>query len=244
VAYFAYNTLKAPYDKPEVRKALNMAINKQAIVDAVFQGQGQVAKNPIPPTMWGYNDAVKDDPYDPEAAKKMLEEAGVKDLKMKLWAMPVSRPYMPNARRTAELMQSDFAKVGVQAEIVSMEWGEYLKKSSDKERDGSVILGWTGDNGDPDNFLGTLLGCAGVGSNNRAQWCYKPFDDLIQKAKISTSQEERAKLYEEAQVVFKEQAPWATLAHSTVFVPMSKNVTGFKQSPLGDYVFDNVDISE
>lgn len=244
VAYFAYNTLKAPYDKPEVRKALNMALNKQAIIDAVFQGSGQVAKNPIPPTMWGYNDAIKDDPYDPEAAKKALEAAGVKDLSMKLWAMPVSRPYMPNARRAAELMQSDFAKIGVKAEIVSMEWGEYLKKSSDKDRDGNVIMGWTGDNGDPDNFLGTLLGCAGVGNNNRAQWCYKPFDDLIQKAKITSDQAERTKLYEEAQVIFKEQAPWATLAHSTVFVPMSKKVTGFKQSPLGDYVFDGVDIAD
>uniref|UniRef100_A0AC34GXI5 Solute-binding protein family 5 domain-containing protein n=2 Tax=cellular organisms TaxID=131567 RepID=A0AC34GXI5_9BILA len=153
IAYFAYNTLVPPYDKPEVRKALNQAVNKQAIVDAVFQGQGQVAKNPIPPTMWSYNDKIEDDKYDPEAAKKALEAAGVKDLKMKLWAMPVSRPYMPNARRTAELMQSDFAKVGVSAEIVSMEWGEYLKKSGEKDRDGAVILGWTGDNGDPDNFL-------------------------------------------------------------------------------------------
>lgn len=244
VAYFAYNMLKAPFDKPEVRKALNQAVNKQAIIDAVFQGQGQVAKNPIPPTMWGYNDKVEDDKYDPEAAKKALEAAGVKDLKMNLWAMPVSRPYMPNARRTAELMQSDLAKVGVKAEIVSMEWGEYLKKSSDKDRDGAVILGWTGDNGDPDNFLGTLLGCAGVGNNNRAQWCYKPFEDLIQKAKVSTSQEERTKLYEEAQVIFKEQAPWNTIAHSTVFVPMSAKVTGFKQSPLGDYRFEDVDIAE
>jgi dipeptide transport system substrate-binding protein len=64
-----------------VRKALNMAINKQAIVDAVFQGAGQVAKNPIPPTMWSYNDAVKDDAYSPDEAKKMLEAAGVKDLR-------------------------------------------------------------------------------------------------------------------------------------------------------------------
>lgn len=244
VAYFAYNTLKAPYDKPEVRKALNQAINKQAIIDAVFQGQGQVAKNPIPPTMWSYNDKVEDDKYDPEAAKKALEAAGIKNLNMKLWAMPVSRPYMPNARRTAELMQSDLAKVGVNVEIVSMEWGEYLKKSSDKDRDGAVIMGWTGDNGDPDNFLGTLLGCAGVGANNRAQWCYKPFEDLIQKAKVSTSQEERTKLYEEAQVIFKEQAPWNTIAHSTVFVPMSAKVTGFKQSPLGDYRFEDTDIAE
>src|SRR5690606_33930475 len=244
VAYLAYNTLLAPFDKPEVRKALNQAINKQAIVDAVFQGSGEIAKNPIPPTMWGYNDKVEDDKYDPEAAKQALEAAGVKDLKMKVWAMPVSRPYMPNARRVAELLQSDFAKVGVDVEIVSMEWGEYLKKSSDKDRDGAVILGWTGDNGDPDNFLGVLLGCAGVGNNNRAQWCYEPFEELIQKAKITTDQAERVKLYEEAQVIFKEQAPWATLDHSTVYMPMSKKVTGYKMDPVGLHRFDSTDIAE
>src|SRR3546814_4447241 len=84
-----------------------MAINKEAIIDAVFQGAGKVAKNPIPPTIWSYNDAVKDDPYDPEAAKKLLEEAGVTDLKTSVWAMPVQRPYNPNARRMAELIQAD-----------------------------------------------------------------------------------------------------------------------------------------
>ncbi len=75
VSYLAYNTLIAPFDKAEVRKALNMAINKQAIVDAVFQGAAAVAKNPIPPTMWSYNDAVVDDKYDPDASKKMLADA-------------------------------------------------------------------------------------------------------------------------------------------------------------------------
>src|SRR5690606_39194845 len=122
--------------------------------------------------------------------------------------MPVSRPYMPNARRAAELIQADLAKAGVKAEIVSMEWGEYLKKASDKGRDGAVMLGWTGDNGDPDNFLGALLSCAGVGGNNRAQWCNEEFDAIIAKAKITSDQEERTKLYEQAQVLFKEQAPW------------------------------------
>ncbi|MAM57495.1 MAG: ABC transporter substrate-binding protein [Salinicola sp.] len=242
VAYLAYNTQMAPFDKPEVRKALNMAINKQAIIDAVFQGAGQVAKNPIPPSMWGYNDAIQDDQYDPDKAKQMLEDAGVENLKMNIWAMPVQRPYMPNARRTAELMQSDLSKVGVDAQIVTYEWGEYLKRSSDTKRDGAVILGWTGDNGDPDNFLGVLLGCDGVGGANRSQWCYKPFDDLIQKARTLDSQEERAKLYEQAQEIFKEQAPWDTLAHSTVFMPLRKEVTGYKIDPLGGHSFEGVDI--
>lgn len=246
VAYLAYNTTVAPFDNVQVRKALNMAINKSAIIDAVYQGTGQAAKNPIPPTMWSYNDAVQDDAYDPEAAKKMLEEAGVKDLSMKVWAMPVQRPYMPNARRAAELIQEDFAKVGVTVEIVSFEWGEYLKKSSELGRDGAVILGWTGDNGDPDNFMGVLLGCAaaGDGGANRAHWCDKEFDDLIQQAKVTADPAARTKLYEQAQVVFKDRAPWATLGHSTVAMPMSKAVSGYIMDPLGSHRFDGVDIAE
>jgi dipeptide transport system substrate-binding protein len=244
VAYLAYNSTQAPFDKPEVRKALNMAINKQAIVDSVFQGAATPAKNPIPPTMWSYNDAIEDDKYDPEAAKKMLEDAGVKDLSMKVWAMPVARPYMLNARRAAELIQSDFDKIGVKVEIVSYEWAEYLERSKAKDRDGAVILGWTGDNGDPDNFLHTLLGCAAVGGNNRAQWCNEEFDKLVNQAKTTTDQAERTKLYEEAQVVFKREAPWATLDHSLSVVPMRKEVQGFVQSPLGDFAFDGVDLAE
>ncbi len=242
VGYLAYNTLMPPFDNVKVRKALNMAINKQAILDAVFQGAGKIAKNPIPPTIWSYNDEIKDDPYDPAAARKMLEEAGVKGLKMKIWAMPVQRPYNPNARRMAELIQADFKKVGVDAEIVSYEWGEYLKRSKAKDRDGAVLLGWTGDNGDPDNFLAVLLGCDAVGGSNRAQWCNKEFDDLIKKAKVISDMGERTKLYKQAQVVFKREAPWATIAHSVVFKAMRKNVKNFKIDPFGGHVFYGVDI--
>jgi dipeptide transport system substrate-binding protein len=244
IAYLAYNTTQAPFDKPEVRKALNMAINKQAIVDAVFQGAATPAKNPIPPTMWSYNDAIQDDPYDPAAAKKMLEEAGVTDLDMKIWAMPVARPYMLNARRAAELIQADFAEIGVDVEIVSYEWAEYLSRSKEKDRDGAVMLGWTGDNGDPDNFLHTLLGCDAVGGNNRAQWCNEEFDKLVNDAKVETDRDARTKLYEEAQVVFKREAPWATIDHSLVVMPMRKEVQGYVMSPLGKHHFSGVDLAE
>lgn len=240
VGYLAYNTMVAPYDNPKVRRALNMAIDKQAIIDVVFQGSGQIAKNPIPPTMWSYNDAIVDDPYDPEAAKAMLEAEGVTDLKMKIWAMPVQRPYNPNARRMAELMQADFAKIGVEVEIVSYEWGEYLERSKAKDRDGAVLLGWTGDNGDPDNFLAVLLGCDAVGGSNRAMWCHEPFDEVIGKAKVLGTQAERQPLYEEAQVIFKEQAPWATIAHSVVYMAMRPEVDGYIVHPLGGHIFDQV----
>lgn len=244
VAYMAFNNLKAPFDNVEVRKALNMGVNKQAIVDAVYQGMGQVAKNGIPPTMWGYNDKVVPYPYDPEAAKKMLAEAGVKDLKMKIWAMPVSRPYMPNARRTAEMMQADLAKIGVGVEIVSYEWGEYLKQARDKNRDGAVILGATSDNGDPDNMLSFFFVCSAVGSSNMANWCYKPVDDLLQKGRVTTDKAERTKIYEEAQQIIHDQAAWMPIAHSTVVLPMSKKVKGFVMEPLGSHRFKNVDIDE
>lgn len=244
VGYLAYNTTVAPFDNVNVRKALNMAIDKQAILDAVFQGAGKAAKNPIPPTIWSYNDAITDDPHDPVAARKMLDEAGVKDLNMEIWAMPVQRPYNPDARRMAEVMQADFKEVGVNVEIVSYEWGEYLKRSKDKDRKGAVLLGWTGDNGDPDNFLAVLLGCDAVGGSNRAQWCHQPFEDLIQQAKTESDPAKRTALYEQAQVVFKEQAPWATIAHSVVSKAMRKEVSGYKIDPFGGHVFYGVDIAE
>jgi dipeptide transport system substrate-binding protein len=242
VGYLAFNTEKAPFTDKRVRQALNMAINKQAIIDVVFQGAGKAAKNPIPPTIWSYNDAVQDYPYDPEKAKAMLAEAGVSGLKTNIWAMPVQRPYNPNARRMAELIQADWAKVGVEAEIVSFEWGEYLKRSKLGEHD-TVLLGWTGDNGDPDNFLYVLLGCeAAKDSANRARWCHKPFDDLLLAAKATADVAERTKLYEQAQVIFKEEAPWVTIAHSVVFKPVRKEVIDFRIDPFGGHVFYGVDL--
>jgi dipeptide transport system substrate-binding protein len=244
VGYLGYNTKKEPFTKTEVRKALNMAINKDAILEAVYQGAGSKAKNPIPPTIWSYNNDIVDDPYDPEAAKKMLADAGYPNgFETDIWAMPVQRPYNPNARRMAEMIQADWAKIGVKAKIVSYEWGEYLERTKKGEQ-GSFLMGWTGDNGDPDNFLAVLLGCDAVGSSNRAQWCNEDFDKLIQQAKTTSDVLERTRLYEQAQVVFKEQPPWATIAHSVVFEPVRKEVENYKIDPFGGHIFYGVDIKE
>jgi len=246
VGYLAYNTTKKPFDDVRVRKAVNMAINKKAIVDAVYLSTGVPAKNPIPPTQWSYNDAIKDDPYDPTAAKKLLADAGFPNgFETDLWAMPVQRPYNPNAKRIAELMQGDLAKVGVKAEIKSFEWGEYRKRMQNGEHQAGM-LGWTGDNGDPDNFLHTLLGCDAAKTNgsNVAKWCFKAFEDLVQKAKITSDTAERTKLYMQAQVVFKEQAPWFTIAHAVQLKPVRKEVIDFKLSPFGRHSFYGVDIKE
>ena len=246
VGYLAYNTTKKPFDDVRVRKAINMAINKNAIVSAVYLGSGVPAINPVPPTIWSYNKSIKDDPFNPEAAKKMLADAGYPNgFETDLWAMPVQRPYNPNAKRIAELMQADLAKIGVKAEIKSFEWGEYRKRMQNGEHQ-MGMLGWTGDNGDPDNFLATLLGCEAAKTNgsNVAKFCNPKFEELVQKAKITTNVAERTKLYEQAQVIFKEQAPWFTIAHAVQLKPMSKNVIDFKLSPFGRHTFYGVDIKE
>ena len=246
IGYLAYNTTKKPFDDVRVRKAVNMAINKKAIVDAVYLGTGVPATNPIPPTQWSYNKSIKDDAFNPEEAKKLLAAAGLKDgFTTDLWAMPVQRPYNPNAKRIAELMQADLAKVGIKAEIKSFEWGEYRKRMQAGEHQ-MGMLGWTGDNGDPDNFLNTLLGCSSAKPNgsNVAKFCYQPFEDLIQKAKVVSNPAERAKLYEQAQVIFKQQAPWFTIAHAVQIKPVRKEVIGFKLSPFGRHSFYGVDMAK
>lgn len=244
IGYLAYNTTKKPFDDVRVRKALNMAIDKKAIVSAVYLSTGVAATNPIPPGQWSYNKAIKDDAYNPAEAKKLLAAAGYKDgFTTDLWAMPVSRPYNPNAKRIAELMQADLAKIGVKAEIKSFEWGEYRKRMQNGEHQ-MGMMGWTGDNGDPDNFLNSLLGCASAKSNgsNVAKFCYQPFEDLILKAKVVSNVAERTKLYEKAQVVFKEQAPWFTMAHAVQLAPVRKEVVDYKLSPFGRHTFYGVDI--
>ncbi|MGF1624339.1 MAG: ABC transporter substrate-binding protein [Alphaproteobacteria bacterium] len=245
VGYLAFNTEKAPFDNVQVRQALTMAIDKEAIIDLIYQGAGTAAKNPIPPTIWSYNDAVEDYPYDPEAARALLAEAGFPDgFTTDVWAMPVQRPYNPNAGRMAEMIQADLAEIGVQAEIVTYEWAEYLERSANGEHQ-TVLLGWTGDNGDPDNFLYVLLGCDAVsGGSNRARWCYEPFNDLLLQAKLTADVAERTALYEQAQVIFKEQAPWVTIAHSVVFMPVRSEVIDYRIDPFGGHIFYGVDIQE
>src|SRR5487761_2337265 len=213
------------------QNGLNVGVNKQAILDVVFQGAGQVAKNPIPPTLWSYNDKVQDYPYDPAKAKALLAQAGYPNgTQVELWYLPVTRPYNPDGKRMAELIQADWEKVGVKTKLVTYEWGEYLKRSKAGEQQ-SMMFGWSGDNGDPDNFFVPLLGCAAVkGGGNVARWCDKDFDALVQKATRVPHQAERAALYEKAQVIVKAQAPWITIAHSVRFDPVREEVPG---SPMG-----------
>ena len=244
VGYIAFNVEKKPFDNKLVRQALGMAVNKKAILDAVFQGAGQVAKNPIPPTLWSYNDKIKDHPYDPAKARELLAKAGfASGTEVELWYLPVTRPYNPDGKRMAELIQADWEKVGVKTKLLTFEWGEYRKRSKTGEQH-AMMFGWSGDNGDPDNFFVPLLGCAAVkGGGNVARWCHKDFEDLIQKAKTQTKQADRAALYQKAQEIFKEEAPWIPIAHSVRFDPVRKEVTGYKMDATAHHFFHKVDLA-
>jgi dipeptide transport system substrate-binding protein len=243
IAYWSFNTQKPPFDKKEVRQAFSMAIDKASIIRDVYLGAGTAAKNLIPPTLWSYNDKVQDYPYDTAKAKDLLAKAGVKTpLDVDLWYMPVQRPYNPNAKRIAEMMQADLAKIGVNAKLVTFEWGEYRKRMQQGEHI-TGLLGWTGDNGDPDNFF-FLRGCAAArpGGQNLSKWCNKDFDSRLEKARTLSDVKERSKLYGEMQQIEHDDAPDMKVAHSIVYEAMRKGVTGYKQSPFGAHEFNGVDL--
>lgn len=233
IAYVAFNTEKAPFDNVKVRQALNYAVDKKAILDAVYRGAGVAAKNPLPPTIWGYNDSITDYEYNPEKAKQLLKEAGFENgFETDIWVQPVVRASNPNPRRMAELIQADWEKVGVKSKLVSYEWGDYIKRTKAGELTAGTY-GWSGDNGDPDNFLSPLLGSENIGNSNYARFKNADLDALLHKAIGLSDKGERAKLYEQAQVIIKEQAPWINVAHSINFAPTSKRVQDYKQSPFG-----------
>jgi len=242
LGYIAYNTQHPPFDRLEVRQAMDMAVNKKAILQAVYQDSGQLAVNAMPPTQWSYDESLKDEPYDPEKARQLLQQAGVKPgTEVTLWAMPVQRPYNPNAKLMAEMLQADWNKLGFKVRIVSYEWGEYLKRMKSGEHD-IALIGWTGDNGDPDNWLGTLYSCDAIGSNNYSLWCDPQYDSLVKQAKQVTDQAQRSALYQQAQQRLKQQVPITPVAHSTVNQPLSVKVSGFKVSPFGRNDFSGVSV--
>jgi dipeptide transport system substrate-binding protein len=242
VAYLAYNTQQKPFDDARVRKALNQAIDRRALVDAIYGGGASVADSPLPTSLWSHVAVIPDDAADPEAAKAALADASVSDLKMKIWVPPVHRAYDPDPTRMAELIKADLAKAGVAAEIVSDDLGAFIQKTAAPDRDGAVLFGWVSDNGDPDNFLGALLGCDTVGIANRAQWCNKDFDKAILDARKAADPGERVRLYETAQHIFADEAPWLTIAHTMISVPVAKAVTGYVVDPLGHHEFAAVDV--
>lgn len=239
IGYLGLTNTRAPFDNKLVRQAVNYAIDKQAIVDAFFEGRAEVAANPMPPSISGYNDAISPYPYDPEKAKSLLAEAGYDGKEIELWAMPVPRPYMPDGAKVAEVIQKNLEDVGIPSKIVTFEWATYLEKAKNGEAD-AFMLGWTGDNGDADNFIYTLLDKDNILSNNYAYYTNEEVHGLLIQAQSETDENVRNELYKKAQEIIHEDAPWVPLAHSTPLLAAKAGVKGFLPHPTGSDKLDNV----
>lgn len=246
VGYLSFNTLKSPFNKPAVRQALNMAINKEAIIKGVYAGMGEAAINPMPPTMWGYNKLVKSYLYNPQKAKEILKQEGFPNgFSSELFYLPVSRPYMPDGKKVAEAIQSDLKAVGVQVTLTTYEWAVYLDKVTRGDH-ALALMGWTGDNGDPDNFLYLLLSGENVKppAQNISFYSNPKVTQLLREAKVQTTQGKRAELYKQAQVIIHDDAPWIPLVHSKVAMPMDPHVHGFVLAPNGTRRFSQISLSK
>ena len=233
VGYLAMNLDKKPLDNLKVRLAINYAINKAAIVEHLYQGMAIPAKNPIPPTMWGYDDGIEDYAYNPEKSKQLLAEAGFPGgFATTLWALPVPRPYIPNGRALAEVIQSDLRRVGIETKIVTFDWGTYLEKTKHGEHD-IAMLGWSADLGDPDNFFYYLLSksAAEKPAGNISFYRSDAMQEILDRARSITNREKRIELYKKAQEIFHNDVPWVPIAHSKKAVITSKRVKNLKLHP-------------
>jgi len=234
-----------PLTKKEVRKAINMAIDKQSIVDDIYMGTASVAKNGLPPVVVGYNDEIEDYPYDPEMSKKLLAEAGYPDgFEVTLHVMPVSRPYMFDPPKIGEAIQSYLAAVGVDVNFYQVDWGTYLQETEAGQHQ-MCLLGWTGDNGDPDNFMNVLYGlnaCSIGTAGNYAFYTNQTNQELLTQAVRTYDVDKRITYYKKAQEMIHEDAGWVYLAHSNQNVVFRNNVVGYTLHPTSRKFFYPVDI--
>jgi peptide/nickel transport system substrate-binding protein len=249
--YVAFNYKVKEFQDKRVRQAVAHAINKKAIVDALYGGTGLVATQFQPPPLWGYNKELKGYEYSPAKAQDLLKQAGFpngfseitwedgKKEPLVFWYMSRSRPYFPNPKEIGEAIAADLAKVGIKSQIQTVEWANYL----DKRKNGELplyMLGWTGDNGDPDNFLCYFF-CPDKPSREGFH-SNPPLSDLLKRASTLTTQTERAKLYRQAEQMIHDNVSRVFVANNEPPLAFSKKVKGYVPSPLDDERFNTVTI--
>jgi len=240
--YVGFNVQKEPVDNQTLRQAISHAIDREAIVEALYAGYGTPAVNPLPPNYLGYNDEVEGYQYDIDKAKELLAEAGYADgIEIDLWTMPVARPYMPDPETVAEIIQNNLAEIGVEINIVREEWAPYLEKTQNGEHQ-MYMLGWSGTNGDPDYFLSSLLHGNNVGDSNREFYANDEVDRLLDEAKVAVDQDEREDLYKQAQAIIAEEAPMIPLVHSTPVMATAAYVKDYIPHPSTSETLREVDL--
>ncbi len=237
-----------PFKNIKVRRAIAHAINKEAIVEHLYKGAASVAVQGMPPVLFGYNEEIEGYEYDPAKARQLLEEAGYGDgFKVTLWHMgSTSRPYFPVPTQIAEAIQADLADVGIDVELFTEDWGSYLQDAEEGKAP-MIMLGWSGDNGDPDNFLNVLYSqrvCTVGSAGNYGFKKNQEIQDLLTEALQTYDQDKRAELYEEANKLLVEQCTHVFIAHADQNLGFSKNVKGYIIHPTSRKFFYPVWIEE
>lgn len=237
ILYVAMSNDRGPFTDKRVRQAMNYAVDKEAINKGLYGG-ATTASQGIPPVLWGYNKAVAPYPYDPAKAKALLKEAGYPTgftADMMVYANP--RGYNPvGGAKLGEAVQGYLAKVGVNVKITQYEWGAYLNAIRHTEYEGFAICGWSGDNGDPDNFLGDLFEWDEAANHWRINNCSRhhnpQFDRLIRQGREVTDQQKRTQIYMEANRILHDDAPGIFINHTNQVRATRASVHGFVLNPL------------
>jgi ABC-type transport system substrate-binding protein len=236
------NVGKEPFGSKEVRQALNYAVNKQELSDGLYNGNMVPAGGVLPPVDWAFNPDLQSYPYDPDRAIELLAEAGYDEsnpLTFTFMAYTIPRGYNPVGDRLATAVQEYWSEVGVQADIQTAEWTQYR---ADRRADlyQCALGGWQGDNGDPDNFLATLLAGPSKGAGNTSFYDNPEVNDLLVEAVRVSDMEERKALYQQAEQIIVDDAPWVFLGYQMHQVVTRANITDFQLQPTYIYYFAGV----
>ncbi len=237
VGYVGINASKPPLDNLKVRQAIAYALNKQALVTAKYPEGSEVAKEFMPPELFGYSEQVPEYPYDPAKAKALLAEAGVTNPTIEFWyPTNVSRPYMPQPEANFQAFQADLEAAGFTVVPKSAPWNPDYLDAVNTGQAGLYLLGWTGDFGDPDNFIGTFF------RTDQPAWGVIP-DEIqaqLEAARAESDQEVRAALYEEINEAIMEYVPGVPYVHTSPRIVFAPNVTGYVPSPVSIEEFADV----
>lgn len=235
VAYLAMNNAAPPFDDARVRRALAYALDLAGIARGLYLGMAEPAANPIPPTVWGHHAGLSPRARDPDAARRLLADAGVPTgTRIALSAFSNPRPYMPEPSKVATAIRSALKEIGLDCTVEMRDWAEHLAHVQ-SGRHQICLLGWSGDNGDPDNFLYVLLDRenAAPPASNVSFYRSEPVHDLLVAARREAALEARAALYRKAQEAIHADCPLVPLVHASQLMASTARLSGFALHPAG-----------
>ena len=244
IVYFTMNFNKEPFQDVRVRKAVQMSIDRQAILDALYGGRGQVEQGIFPHGLIGFNPDQEEIKYDPEAAKALLAEAGYADgFDMEIAADSSASDTMTMA---LEIVSDQLAEVGIRAEIKNYDESTWLETRKSGEL-GSFMSTWSADYNDPDNFIYTFFGNEEKTRIRSINYPDTEVMERVAKARTIVNEDERLAEYKALEEkIIHEDAAWVPMFSRLHLFAVSKRVQGFAPlwSGLSDQLFYNISLSE